>query len=311
MLKKRDDYYPFGANISALSSSAPLSKPNKYKYNGNEEQTDFDLGLMDFNARFYDPNLGRFVQVDPLAESAVQYKQSPYQFGWNNPIRYNDPNGMCPICPALPWIGGAVLEGLVWTGLIGTSVYVAAEAGEDLADWSSPDPSTLTYRTESRPFEANGIHPKGSHNGGPDWSKATLALKIATATGLLIRLMKKTGQAIGEEDIGKLVEGMSPAEIESLIANIRIAERALASTDQQIFGLINPNLVEAASVYGIKKDLYGMDRPWLSEEERAKQQEEENKGRQASQLLGQAASGDLEAGHYTWDGSSWVRSDNK
>jgi len=76
-----------------------LSKPNNYKYNGNEEQTEFDLGLYDFNARFYDPVLGRFTSVDALAEHPNQFNQSPYQFGWNNPTTLNDPSGNCPTCP--------------------------------------------------------------------------------------------------------------------------------------------------------------------------------------------------------------------
>jgi hypothetical protein len=33
---QEDHYYPFGMNINALSSSAPLSKPNKLKYHGQE-----------------------------------------------------------------------------------------------------------------------------------------------------------------------------------------------------------------------------------------------------------------------------------
>ena len=51
---QEDHYYPFGANISALSSSAPLSTPNEFMYNGKELQSDFSLGLYDYGARFYD-----------------------------------------------------------------------------------------------------------------------------------------------------------------------------------------------------------------------------------------------------------------
>ncbi|GHE75997.1 RHS repeat-associated core domain-containing protein [Roseivirga thermotolerans] len=97
---QEDHYYPFGGSITALSSTAPLSKPNNFKYNGNEEQIDFDLNLYDFNARFYDPVLGRFTSVDPLADHPQQYNQSTYQFGWNNPILLNDPTGECPDCIA-------------------------------------------------------------------------------------------------------------------------------------------------------------------------------------------------------------------
>jgi RHS repeat-associated protein len=103
-VKQKDHYYPFGLNISALSSTAPLSKPNNFKYNGNEEQTDFDLGLYDFNARFYDPALGRFTGVDALADHPNQVQQSPYQYSWNNPINLNDPSGNCPTCPGFDYL---------------------------------------------------------------------------------------------------------------------------------------------------------------------------------------------------------------
>ncbi|MBO3699525.1 DUF6443 domain-containing protein [Roseivirga sp. E12] len=93
---QEDHYYPFGMNINALSSTAPLSKPNKYKFNGNEEQTEFDLNLFDFNARFYDPAVGRFISVDPLTDAPEQVALSPYQFSWNNPYNLNDPDGKCP-----------------------------------------------------------------------------------------------------------------------------------------------------------------------------------------------------------------------
>jgi RHS repeat-associated protein len=91
---QEDHYYPFGMNISALGSTAPLSKPNNYKYNGFELETSFDLGWYDYKARFYDPQLGRFMQIDPAAD--LMRRQSTCNYAFEKPIRFTDPDGMMP-----------------------------------------------------------------------------------------------------------------------------------------------------------------------------------------------------------------------
>lgn len=88
---QEDHYYPFGANISALSSTAPLSKPNNFKYNEKEFQTEFDLNWYDYGARNYDPQLGRWFNVDPMSDS--YYDNSTYHFSGNNPILFKDVDG--------------------------------------------------------------------------------------------------------------------------------------------------------------------------------------------------------------------------
>lgn len=71
---------------------------NKYLYNGKEFLSDHNLNLYDHGARFYDPVIGRWGVVDPLADHPRQIVMSPYSAFWNNPIRYNDPDGKCPEC---------------------------------------------------------------------------------------------------------------------------------------------------------------------------------------------------------------------
>ena len=84
-VEETNHYYPFGGLFASTSSVQP------YKYNGKELDTTKGLNLYDYGARMYDPTLGRFTTMDPMAEK--YYSVSPYAYCGNNPVNYIDPTG--------------------------------------------------------------------------------------------------------------------------------------------------------------------------------------------------------------------------
>jgi RHS repeat-associated protein len=88
----QNDYYPFGMNIpreeKAVFGTASMYN---YKYNGKELQ---ETGMYDYGARMYMPDIARWGVMDPLAEQMRRH--SPYNYAFNNPINFVDPDGRKP-----------------------------------------------------------------------------------------------------------------------------------------------------------------------------------------------------------------------
>jgi RHS repeat-associated protein len=96
LLVQETHYDPWGLELTGIGYEYAGVKKNKYLYNGKELIEDNGLQYYDYGARMYDPGIGRWGVVDPMADHKLQFDKSPYAYGWNNPIKYIDPNGMCP-----------------------------------------------------------------------------------------------------------------------------------------------------------------------------------------------------------------------
>jgi RHS repeat-associated protein len=92
---------------------------------------DFGLGWDESGARNYDPQLGRFLAVDPLADQEDQESWTPYHYGFNNPARYNDPDGRVP-----PLIAAAVQQA-VKGAVIGAVIDYGFQVAENLVQGKS------------------------------------------------------------------------------------------------------------------------------------------------------------------------------
>ncbi|MDD5539987.1 MAG: RHS repeat-associated core domain-containing protein [Candidatus Marinimicrobia bacterium] len=76
------DYYPYGNTRTATGSISA------YQFSGKEKDV---TGLYYFGKRYYDPNIGRWLSVDPMADKYPSL--SPYVYCANNPLRFVDMAG--------------------------------------------------------------------------------------------------------------------------------------------------------------------------------------------------------------------------
>jgi RHS repeat-associated protein len=99
------DYDAFGNLVGSTGTT-----PNVYRYQG--EALDAETGLYYLRARYYDPTVGRFLNVDPMTDEG----EHPYTYAGADPVNGHDPTGqqevldssfeLAVVLPSVPQIMG-------------------------------------------------------------------------------------------------------------------------------------------------------------------------------------------------------------
>ncbi len=129
---ERSEYEPYGATLNRPADDRP-------GYTGHV--VDAATGLNYMQQRYYDPTIGRFLSVDPIAADAnLGVNFSRYWYANNNPYKFTDPDGR------------QSTEG-AWNFIKGVAVGALDGAMED-AHYSSPNPTVEAYPGEFSQAEA-------------------------------------------------------------------------------------------------------------------------------------------------------------
>lgn len=117
--RQRIHYSPWGTRL--ISENWNIPHPPNFSanlkfirtYTGHEQLPYF--GLLNANARLYNPYMGRFLSPDPLlATSGMPLDFNPYIYARNNPLSYVDLNGEFPVFLVWAAVGGVINIATNW-----------------------------------------------------------------------------------------------------------------------------------------------------------------------------------------------------
>jgi RHS repeat-associated protein len=133
---------PLKGSTDARTAGISDSDITKQGYTGHESLTAF--GLIQMNARLYDPVLGRFISADTFVQSPLNLQSyNRYSYVLNNPLSYTDPTGHFSISINDAFLYGYAEDAVRWMRnnpkvvvQIAFTVAVATAAGP-LSPWAA------------------------------------------------------------------------------------------------------------------------------------------------------------------------------
>jgi len=127
---KKYDYSAYGAVVNATGTAV-----NERGFNGHA----FDelSGLVYMKARYYDPELGRFISPDTLVPDPKNPQAlNRFAYAYNNPVTNADPTGHAPVAAAV--LSAVIVTAKTTSTLVAVTAWVGA--GLSVAGYYSKDP---------------------------------------------------------------------------------------------------------------------------------------------------------------------------
>src|SRR5690554_4008821 len=192
---EEDHYYPYGLKHSGYNSfhqifamgddgDGPgtgivltpvnpfLGDSHKYKFGGKEYQEEFDINIYDFGARNYDPALNKWMNIDPLAE--MMRRHSPYNYAFNNPVFFIDPDGNAPQDVIIRYGKG---QSFRYTDnnlheapnnkfvheVLGANFYNMSNSGSKTKFQNAAEDGTKDYYVDESSYSAAGVDSKNNY----------------------------------------------------------------------------------------------------------------------------------------------------
>ena len=207
-----EDYYPFGLTYNAYSRENSVDQ--KFKFQGQEHIDGLNLDWVSFKWRNHMPDIGRFFNVDPLAESF--YYNSPYAFSENKVTNHIELEGL-EAYPAQQALNQEIkkVETVVMNG-----VNTVKQGVSDALSWLG---DKLQF-TKDIPKEEPGGQQKGiginifdKGNGGPDNKYApspdpnSKNFDLEKSVLDALSTVSESPKAPSPEDIGQKMENVATA----------------------------------------------------------------------------------------------------